>query len=88
MSHGQPQFKQTQIFDWDAEPSDERPSEFVQSTGYSVLSGYYSTYDTRAGSGQLRRRKTGGVNLVLVAAGVFVGMGAAALMGILHFIRS
>ena len=35
-----PQFKETQIFDWENEPVGERPSEFTRSTGYSVLSGY------------------------------------------------
>jgi len=32
--------RNTHVFGWDEEPSDERPSEFVPSTGYSVLSGY------------------------------------------------
>jgi hypothetical protein len=43
--------KQTQIYGWDEEPADERPSEFMQSTGYSVLSGYHPMNDP------LRRRR-------------------------------
>ena len=41
MSRALKNFKDTQIFDWESEPHDERPSEFAQSTGYSVLSGYH-----------------------------------------------
>lgn len=35
-------FKETQLFDWENEPVGERPSEFMPSTGYSVLSGYHA----------------------------------------------
>jgi hypothetical protein len=34
-------FKQTQIFDWDSEPAEERPSEFGHSTGYGTVSGAF-----------------------------------------------
>ncbi len=37
-----PQFKETQLFDWENEPVSERPSKFMHSTGYSVLSGYHA----------------------------------------------
>lgn len=33
--------KQSQVDGWDEEPVDERPSEFMPSTGHSVLSGYH-----------------------------------------------
>jgi hypothetical protein len=33
------EFKQSQLFGWDEEPVDERPSEFVPSRSYSVLPG-------------------------------------------------
>ncbi len=36
------EFKATQLFDWENEPVGERPSEFLPSTGYSVLSGYHA----------------------------------------------
>ena len=42
MTRSRNDFKTTQVFDWEAEPKDERPSEFVPSTGFSSLSGYYS----------------------------------------------
>ena len=37
--------KSSQIYGWDEEPVDERPSEFSSSTGYSVLSGYHPMND-------------------------------------------
>ena len=30
-------FKESQVYGWEAEPVDERPSEFMASGGYSVL---------------------------------------------------
>lgn len=78
------QFKETQVFSWDHEPKDERPSEFVPSTGYSVLSGYHTLPD----SAVARHRHRSGVNGVLVAALVAIGIGTAALVGFLHMIRS
>ena len=34
--------RNTHVFEWDDEPVDERPSEFVQSTSYGSLSGYHT----------------------------------------------
>lgn len=42
MSKNPHQVKSTQVFGWEAEPTDERPSEFIPSTGFSSLSGYYA----------------------------------------------
>jgi hypothetical protein len=83
MSRSNRLFKDTQVFGWDAEPKDERPSEFVPSTGYSALSGYYSMPE-------VRRRPHGRsrVSVVLVAGIVCVALGAAALLGFLHMIRA
>ena len=47
MSRSNRPFKDTQVFGWETEPRDERPSEFVPSTGYSALSGYYAMPDAR-----------------------------------------
>jgi hypothetical protein len=43
-----PAFKQTQIFDWDCEPAEERPSEFGHSTGYGSISGAFVRPPRRA----------------------------------------
>ena len=85
MSRPSRQFKDTQVFDWDMEPKDERPSEFVQSTGYSSLSGYYTMPDSRGRPVRAHRRR--GINGVLVGAVIVVALGAAALAGFLHMVR-
>lgn len=43
----QTQFKPSQLYGWDSEPVDERPSEFMGSTGYSLPSGYHGLTDAR-----------------------------------------
>jgi hypothetical protein len=75
------QFKDTQVYDWDAEPKDERPSEFVPSTGYSQLSGYYSTPEVTG----YRRRKRG--VSVITASVVAIGLGLALMIVLLHYFR-
>lgn len=85
MSRSNRAFKDTQVFGWDAEPKDERPSEFVPSTGYSALSGYYSMPEVGVRRSHRRRR---GPNIILVAGAIVVAMGAAALLGFLHMIRA
>jgi hypothetical protein len=37
--------KSTQIYDWDSEPVDERPSEFMEYTPVGKLSGYSARND-------------------------------------------
>jgi hypothetical protein len=84
MTHPAAPLKKTQVFDWETEPSDERPSEFVPSTGYSVLSGFHAPAPARESS---RRARHGGINIVLVVVGVIVGLGALALVGFIHLMR-
>lgn len=75
-------FKDTQVYDWDLEPKDERPSEFAPSTtGYSLHSGFYvapvaSTY----------RRRGRGLMVWLVASGV-VGVGLLGLLGMVRMMK-
>jgi len=75
-------FKDTQVFDWEVEPHDERPSEFAQSTGYSALSGFYV-----APIASSRKRRSGGSVLALLAGGLVVALGAAAMFGFVHLLR-
>jgi hypothetical protein len=49
---------QQPVFGWEHEPADERPSEFSQSTGYSLLSGYHAPKELNARAA-LRRRSSG-----------------------------
>jgi hypothetical protein len=86
MSRSNRPFKDTQVFGWETEPRDERPSEFVPSTGYSALSGYYAMPDARSRGPSTRRRGHGPL-LVLLASAAMIGLGVAALLGFLHLIR-
>lgn len=79
--HSRP-FKDTQVFDWEVEPHDERPSEFAQSTGYSALSGFYV-----APIASSRKRGNGGSVLAMLAGGLVVALGAAAMFGFVHLLR-
>jgi hypothetical protein len=75
--------KPTQIYGWDSEPVDERPSEFM-STGYSHLSGFYP--QTEAPPRRTKPSLFGFKSLVLAALAV-IGLGAYAidkLLPLLH----
>lgn len=74
-------FKETQLFGWDSEPSEQRPSEFAQSTGYSALSGYYAVPESR------HRPKAKGIGFLLVMSGLIVGLGAAGLYWLAQYLR-
>ena len=67
-------YKTTQLYGWDAEPVDERPSEFL-STGYSQLSGFYPLTAQKAPpatvSGLFGFKTILVCVLALIAAGVF-----------------
>jgi hypothetical protein len=85
MSRSNRPFKDSQVYGWDAEPKDERPSEFVPSTGYSVLSGYYAMPDS--GMHPARQRRSGTLMPLFVVVGLVIGAGVAALLGFLHLVR-
>lgn len=85
MPRKEPAFKETQIFGWDQEPKEDRPSEFIPSTGYSSLSGYYSMPDSAGVA--VRGRRRGRFNGLIVASLAVVGLGAAGLIGLLHLLR-
>jgi hypothetical protein len=62
-------FKESQLFDWEAEPSQERPSAFFDETGYDSL-----------GVARVRRRKTHGHGLIFFVAAMLLGIGIAAMI--------
>ncbi|WP_341887326.1 hypothetical protein [Variovorax sp. YR752] len=75
-------FKDTQVYDWDLEPKDERPSEFAPSTtGYSLHSGFYVTPVTA-----VRHRRGSGLMVWLVASSV-IGMGVLGLFGLVRMLK-
>jgi len=69
-------FKQSQVFGWDSEPVDERPSEFM-STGYSSLSGYHGLGDARRAERHTSSRF--GLKSMLVFSIAVIGAGGYAL---------
>jgi len=68
--------KSTHIYDWDSEPVDERPSEFMSSSGYSSVTGFYSTASSAR---QAPRRAGFGFGAVLLVALAVLALGAFVL---------
>jgi hypothetical protein len=73
------QFKQTQLYDWGAEPVDERPSEFMPSTGHASLSSGYRTAVGPAARRANRSSRFGLVSLLLFVLAV-IGLGGWAIV--------
>lgn len=73
-------FKPSQVYDWEVEPHDERPSEFAQSTGYRVHSGFYVAPVVTA------RRRSSAVMVWLMASGV-AGLAIAGLLVLVKVLR-
>ena len=85
MARNSRNFKDTQVYGWDAEPVDERPSEFVQSTGYSALSGYYAMPDVRGARG--RPQKNGGLMFLMLTGSAITGLGIAGMYWLVQFLH-
>ena len=71
-------FKESQLYSWDSEPVDERPSQFMHSTGHAALSGYHSAFD--ALPRPVRRSNRFGLAGVLVFALVVLAVGGWAIV--------
>ena len=82
MSSNRRDFKETQLFGWDSEPSEQRSSEFAQSTGYSALSGYHVLPESR------RKPKAKGIGFLMIVSGLIVSLGAAGLYWLAQFLRA
>jgi hypothetical protein len=86
MKANQRHFKGTQVFGWESEPANERPSEFVQSTGYSALSGYYGMPDARATAS--RPPKRSGLGFLLFMCTAIVSFGTVGLYWLMQVLRA
>lgn len=75
-----PDFPPSTVYDWDAEPQDERPSEFAQTTGYRVHSGFYV-------APVVARRRRGRGTWVWLAAGIVAGLAIVALLVLVKLLR-
>jgi hypothetical protein len=74
----------SQLYDWDLEPVDERPSEFMESTGYAILSGYHPMNDPAR-----RERPSRGVGIktMLLFCVVVIALGGFALVKMAALLR-
>ena len=77
--------KPSQIYSWEEEPVDERPSEFSSTTGHSMLSGYHPMNDP---AGPPRSRSRFGFKSMLAFCAVILALGVIALMQIAPLLRS
>ena len=77
--------KPTQIYDWDTEPVDERPSEFSHFASHPPVSGFYS-----APQGTLRPPKPSrlGFTGLFMAALTLLALGALALATLAPLLRA
>lgn len=80
-----PLFKESQLYSWDTEPVDERPSEFMHSTGYATLSGYHSNFDATRRTPA--RRSRSGLIAMLMFALVVIALGAWAILKFAPMLR-
>ena len=76
--------KPSHIYGWDEEPIDERPSEFMASTGYSVLSGYAPLNDPMR---KEHPRGRFGFKTMLVFCVVLLALGACAIAKLVPLLR-
>ena len=81
-------FKDTQVFDWDLEPQQERKSDFGHSTGFSTFSASgYHAYEGRHTAIRRRHEPSGGFAKLIVACALLLGVCMVAIMEIPHYLR-
>ena len=72
-------FRGVTVFDWDSEPSTERPSEFFE----TCMTG--DAWEQARGGRSTRRE--GGFGALWMGLGVVAATAAAGLFGLAHFLR-
>lgn len=89
-------FKGTTIIDWDSEPTQERPSEFAESSLFMSPSGLTreAMLASRSANGAMLERprarpaqKKGGGNTFWWALSLVAAITAAGFYGMLHYLR-
>ncbi|WP_280152889.1 hypothetical protein [Piscinibacter sp. XHJ-5] len=88
MPRAQPDFEKTYVFGWDAEPHDERPSEFAQSSGYTVLSGYHHPSDVNARAARRRQGSGIGFKGIVIACALLLGTSGWAIYEAMKLLRA
>jgi hypothetical protein len=67
------------VYGWDAEPTDERPSEFASTTGYSALSGYHQPVDLSRRVARRQGSSSGAFLRIVLAFSAILGACASVL---------
>jgi hypothetical protein len=80
-------FKATQVFDWESEPSDERPTDFGKSTGFSALSGYYIAPEAHMVRRRQQQQHRSGVAKLAAASLMILGLATVALWEMAHLLK-
>lgn len=76
--------KSTQIYDWDTEPVDERPSEFMAHSGFSSASGFHAA-STLTRPAPVRPQF--GMAVLLAAALAVLALGALVIAKLVPLLR-
>jgi hypothetical protein len=81
-------FKDTQVFDWDLEPQQERKTDFGPSTGFSTFSssGYYP-HEGRHTAIRRRQEPSAGFAKLVVACALLLGVCTVGIMELPHYLR-
>jgi hypothetical protein len=74
------------VFGWDAEPADERPSEFAPTTGYSAFSGYHQPTGLNRRVAR-RQARSGGLVRVAIVFVVILGIAGFAMYGVARMLH-
>ena len=75
------------VFGWDAEPADERPSEFAPSTGYSAFSGYHQPTSLNRRVARRQARSSGGLVRVAIVFVAILGVVGFAMYGVARMLH-
>jgi hypothetical protein len=88
MSRHQQDFKSTQVFDWASEPSDERPTDFGRTTGFSALSGFQSLHEASSPSVRRHQVQRSGFLRLAASAALILCMSSIGLMVMANYLRA
>jgi hypothetical protein len=87
-------FKDTQVFDWELEPQQERKTDFGHSTGFGHSTSFstfspsgYHPHEGRHTSIRHREQPGGGFAKLVVACALLLGVCTVAIMEIPHYLR-
>ena len=86
-NQNRPAFKETQMFEWDSEPKNERPSEF-HTTGFSTASGYYHSLSGPSRTAPTRRSDRSSTAMLVLSLMAVIGIGTLGVLWLAQVLRS